>query len=32
VCCLDARPGPIWWQKVDGGGNPRILTDLFFHE
>jgi hypothetical protein len=32
VCCLDARPGSIWWQKMDGGGNPRILTDLLFHE
>ena len=32
VCCLDARRQSIWWQKMDDGGNPRILTDLFFHE
>jgi len=32
VCCLDARPRPIWWQKMDSCGNPRILTDLHFHE
>ena len=19
VCCLDARPGSIWWQKIDAG-------------
>ena len=32
LCCLDARPGSIWWQKMDAGGGPRILTDLLFHE
>ena len=28
VCCLDARPGSIWWQKKDGGGTAP--DDLVF--